>query len=176
MCLNVGRWWFVLHAWGPRVFPTSQNRALADLHQSKRQRLGTHPYPLPPYSQFFCSSILDFMHLGFGVLASDHISWRLERWGRIVVALVVVLRVFVGVEDRSIPLETLCKLWMHLTPLLIGFLWVMATICLVWLVWKLYACWDWGQLHTQAKSRDLVMVRTLDSHPKAIPWMLGKPF
>ena len=26
-----------------------------------------------------------------------------------------------------------------------------------------------GPLHTQAKSRDLVMVRTLDSHPKAVP-------
>ena len=31
-------------------------------------------------------------------------------------------------------------------------------------------------LYTQAKSPDFVMVRTLDSHPKAIPWMLGKPF
>ena len=29
---------------------------------------------------------------------------------------------------------------------------------------------------TRAKSRDPVMVRTLDSHPKAIPWVLGKPF
>ena len=33
-----------------------------------------------------------------------------------------------------------------------------------------------GPLHTRAKSRDLVMVRTLDSHPKAVPWVLGKPF
>ena len=32
-----------------------------------------------------------------------------------------------------------------------------------------------GPLHTWAKSRDLVMVRTLDSHPKAVPWVLGKP-
>jgi len=33
-----------------------------------------------------------------------------------------------------------------------------------------------GPLHTQAKSRDLIMVRTLDSHPKAVPWVLGKLF
>jgi hypothetical protein len=33
-----------------------------------------------------------------------------------------------------------------------------------------------GPLHTWAKSRDLVMVRTLDSHPKAVPWVVGKPF
>ena len=33
-----------------------------------------------------------------------------------------------------------------------------------------------GPLRTRAKSRDLVMVRTLDSHPKAVPWVLGKPF
>jgi hypothetical protein len=33
-----------------------------------------------------------------------------------------------------------------------------------------------GPLHTWAKSRDLVMVRTFDSHPKVVPWVLGKPF
>ena len=33
-----------------------------------------------------------------------------------------------------------------------------------------------GPLHTQAKSRDLVMVMTLDSYPKAVPWVLGKSF
>ena len=33
-----------------------------------------------------------------------------------------------------------------------------------------------GPLHTWAKSRDLVMVRTLDSHPKAVLWVLGKLF
>jgi len=30
--------------------------------------------------------------------------------------------------------------------------------------------------HMSQESRDLVMVRTLDSHPKAIPWVLGKLF
>ena len=30
-----------------------------------------------------------------------------------------------------------------------------------------------GPLHTRAKSHDLVMVRTLDSHPKAVLWVLG---
>ena len=29
--------------------------------------------------------------------------------------------------------------------------------------------------HTRANSRDLEMVRTLDFHPKAVPWVLGKP-
>ena len=32
-----------------------------------------------------------------------------------------------------------------------------------------------GPLHTWAKSRDLVIVRILDSHPKAVPCVLGKP-
>ena len=30
--------------------------------------------------------------------------------------------------------------------------------------------------HTRDKSRDLVMARTLDSHPKAVPWVLEKLF
>ena len=40
------------------------------------------------------------------------------------------------------------------------------------------SCGEWplGPLHKRAKSRDLVMVRTFDSQPKAVPWVLGKPF
>jgi hypothetical protein len=34
---------------------------------------------------------------------------------------------------------------------------------------------DLGSPHTWAKSCDLVMVRILDSHPKAVPCVLGKP-
>ena len=33
-----------------------------------------------------------------------------------------------------------------------------------------------GPLHTQAKSHDHEMVRALDYHPKAVAWVLGKPF
>ena len=33
---------------------------------------------------------------------------------------------------------------------------------------------SWGPLHTWAKSHDLVLVRTLDSHPKAVQWVLRK--
>ena len=42
--------------------------------------------------------------------------------------------------------------------------------------WASFMCTllDLGPLHTWAKSRDLVMVRTLDSHPKVIPCVLGK--
>jgi hypothetical protein len=35
---------------------------------------------------------------------------------------------------------------------------------------------DLGPLHTRVNSRDIVMVRILDSHPKAVPCVLKKPF
>jgi len=37
-------------------------------------------------------------------------------------------------------------------------------------------CCNLWPLHKQAKNHYLVMVRTLDYHLKAVPWVLGKPF
>jgi hypothetical protein len=43
-------------------------------------------------------------------------------------------------------------------------------------IWRPYKDGQWGPLHTRAKGCDHDIVRALDSHPKDIPWELGKPF
>ena len=61
--------------------------------------------------------------------------------------------------------------WHNLCVLNVRFVLPKANLRAWPLIWILRA-----PSHTQAKSRDLVIVRTLDSHPKAVPWVLGKLF
>jgi hypothetical protein len=61
-----------------------------------------------------------------------------------------------------------------MSALMLQWSWAFSLVCEVALSWTWTLISNLGPLHPRAKSRDLVMVRTLDSHPKAIPPVLGK--